>query len=180
MAGHIKHGLRHTREYLVWMGIKQRCYNKHNSAYQYYGGRGIKVCDEWLYSVENFYNWLHKNGYDKNSDFGRCTVDRIDTNGDYCPENCRIITLHEQCYNRRSNNLITYNGETKTLTEWSVQYNININTLKKRLKNWGVCDKTFLFPARIGNNQFSKHNDWEIELIDVDDLKPKNKWNDLD
>ena len=59
-------------------------------------------------------------------------------------------------YNRSSNNKITYNGETKTLTEWSNQYNLHITTLKKRLKQWGICDKTFLYPAKVGNNQYGK------------------------
>ena len=66
--------------------------------------------------------------------------------------------MKEQCYNRTSNNIITYNGETKTLTEFSKQYNININTLKKRIKYWGICDKTFLHPAKVGNNQYGKSN----------------------
>lgn len=80
MAGHVKHGLKDTREYNVWMGIKQRCYNKNSSAYKYYGAKGIKMCDEWLYSVTNFYNWLHKNGYDNTAAFGKYTIDRIDIN----------------------------------------------------------------------------------------------------
>lgn len=156
MAGHTLHSLKGTREYNLWMGIKQRCYNKNNSSYKYYGSRGIKVCKEWLLSVESFYEWLHQNGYNSCANYGEFTVDRIDNNGDYSPENCRLVTLKEQCYNRRSNNLITYNNETKTLTEWSKQYNININTLKKRIKYWGVCDKTFLYPVKIGNNQYTK------------------------
>ena len=78
MAGQIKHGLKGTREYNLWMGIKQRCYNKNNSSYKYYGAKGIKLCEEWL-DVKNFYNWLHKNGYDDTASFGKYTVDRIDT-----------------------------------------------------------------------------------------------------
>lgn len=152
------HGLKGTREYNLWIGIKQRCYNKNSYSYKYYGAKGIKMCEEWLNSVVNFYNWLHQNGYDPKATYGQYTVDRIDNEGDYSPENCRLITLKKQCYNRHSNNLITYNNETKTLTEWSKQYDLNINTLKKRLKHWGICDKTFLYPAKVGNNQYGKSN----------------------
>ena len=66
--------------------------------------------------------------------------------------------MKEQCYNRTSNNIITYKGETKTLSEFSKKYGLNINTLKKRIKYWGVCDKTFLYPAKVGNNQYGQSN----------------------
>lgn len=156
MAGH--HGLKGTREYNLYMGIKQRCYNKNNSSYRYYGAKGVKLCDDWLNSVEKFYNWLHLNGYDNAAPFGVYTVDRIDNNGDYSPDNCRLVNMKTQCYNRSTNNIITYNGETKTISEFSKQYGLNINTLKKRIKNWGICDKTFLYPAKVGNNQYGKSN----------------------
>jgi hypothetical protein len=158
MAGRQSHGLKGSREYNVWMGIKERCYNKNSSSYKYYGAKGVKMCDEWLNSMVTFYDWLHKNGYDNTAPFGKFTVDRINSDGDYSPENCRLTTLKEQCYNRSSNNMVTYNGETKTISEFSRQYNLNINTLKKRIKNWGICDKTFLYPAKVGNNQYGKSN----------------------
>lgn len=78
--------------------------------------------------------------------------------GDYSPQNCRLVDMKTQCYNRISNNIITYNNETKTISEFSKQYNININTLKKRIKFWGICDKTFLYPVKVGNNQYGKSN----------------------
>lgn len=162
MAGQIKsyehHGLKGTREYNLWCGIKQRCYNENSSSYKYYGAKGITMCDEWLNSVDTFYNWLHQNGYDETAKFGKTTIDRIDNTKSYSPANCRIVTLKKQCYNRSSNNYITYKNETKTLTEFSKQYNLNINTLKKRIKNWGICDKTFLYPAKVGNNQYGESN----------------------
>lgn len=78
--------------------------------------------------------------------------------GNYSPENCRLVSMKKQCYNRSSNNLITYNNETKTISEFSEQYNIHITTLEKRLKNWGICDKTFQYPAKVGNNQYGESN----------------------
>lgn len=78
--GYERHGLKGTREYNLWCGIKQRCYNKNNSSYSYYGEKGIKMCEEWKNSALAFYNWLHQNGYDNKASFGQFTVDRIDCN----------------------------------------------------------------------------------------------------
>lgn len=74
------HGLKGTREYNLWLGIKQRCYNKNNSVYKYYGEKGIKMCDEWKNSALQFYKWLCINGYDNTAPFGKYTVDRTDIN----------------------------------------------------------------------------------------------------
>ena len=79
MMSYERHGLKGTREYNIWLGIKQRCYNKNNSSYKYYGAKGIKMCDEWKTSALTFCKWLYSNGYDNTAPFGRYTVDRIDT-----------------------------------------------------------------------------------------------------
>lgn len=98
-----------TRLYNTWRSMKARCYIPTCSNYEYYGGRGIKVCSEWLNNFEKFKVWALENGYKKNF-----TIDRIDVDKDYSPENCRWVTLQENCWNRdkrpRKNNTSGYSG----------------------------------------------------------------------
>ena len=102
-----------TNEYSRWRGMIKRCYNKNDSHYHNYGGRGIKVCDEWLYDFNAFYLWCQESGYSK-----ELQLDRIDNNGNYEPNNCRWVTAKNNSNNRSSNIHITINGVTKTVTEW--------------------------------------------------------------
>ena len=93
-----KHGKRYTRLYSIWCGMKQRCYYKKSENYKNYGGRNIKVCNEWKTNFEIFYNWAINNGYEEN-----LTLDRIDVNGNYEPFNCRWVTWKVQANNKRQN-----------------------------------------------------------------------------
>ena len=125
--GHVKHGLCHTSLYAVWTMMKQRCNNPNNKEYQWYGARGIKVCEERL-NVETFYEWCMNHGYKEG-----LTIDRIDTNKDYEPSNCRFLTRAEQQSNKTNTHFIEYEGEVHTLTQWSEILGIPRTTLSNRL-----------------------------------------------
>lgn len=94
------HGHRNTRLYHVWRDMKLRVLDKNHKSYPSYGGRGIKICDEWM-RFQAFYEWAMENGYDPNAEYGKCTLDRIDVDGDYEPTNCRWVDMKVQANNRR-------------------------------------------------------------------------------
>lgn len=131
------HGKSGSRIFWIWRDIKLRCYVPSNNSYNRYGGRGIKVCDEWLgeNGAENFINWAMNNGYADN-----LTIDRKDNDGNYEPSNCRWVTPKEQANNRRSSIYITFNGKTQTKKQWAEEYGIKYSTLKMRLGkyHWSV------------------------------------------
>ena len=137
------HGKTHTRLYKIFAGMKRRCFNKNEKAYKNYGGRGIKICNEWLSDFMNFYNWAMANGYSDD-----LTIDRIDNNGNYEPSNCRWVNYKEQARNRRQNLLITYKGETHCLSEWAEIVKIDDKVLSYRLKNNWSIEKVLTTPER--------------------------------
>lgn len=134
---HTKHGKSESKIYNVLHSMRQRCHNSKNRGYKNYGARGITVCDEWLDKEDgfmNFYNWAMSNGYDETAPKGKCTLDRIDVNGNYSPENCRWITMKEQNRNKRNTTYLTCNEETHTLYEWSEIMGANPKSLYTRLR----------------------------------------------
>ena len=133
-AFHITHGGSSEHLYGVWAAMKRRCEYPKDKRFKDYGGRGIKVCDRWKNDYATFKEDAIKAGYFESEEYGACTLDRIDVNGDYCPENCRWVGMREQQNNRRNNNLVTYNGETKTVAQWARETGINAGTLYSRIE----------------------------------------------
>lgn len=109
---------RHTL-YHKWQGIKRRCYNRNDSHYSRYGGRGIEMCEEWLYSFQAFFNWSIENGWEEG-----LQIDRIDNDGNYEPSNCRYVTVKENCNNRSTTRKIEVYGEVHSITEWCEFFNL--------------------------------------------------------
>ena len=112
----------------MWKGIKARCYNKNHKNYDRYGGRGIVMCDDWKNSFEEFEQWALRSGYEDG-----LTVDRIDNNGIYSPDNCRLVTRVAQANNRSNSIMVTYNGKTETLSWWAKELGIKYSTLYHRI-----------------------------------------------
>ena len=133
-----KHGLTNTRIFRIWSGMKCRCYSKNFQAYKLYGGRGIKMCEEWKDDVVAFKNWAYSHGYKDN-----LSIDRIDCNGNYEPSNCRWSTQKEQTNNLRRNIKITYNGFTHTISEWSDITKIPRDLIRERIRRRMELKKVF-------------------------------------
>lgn len=128
-----------ARLYKIYKGMMSRCYSKTDYHYERWGGRGIKVCEEWKGNYEAFKEWALSHGYADD-----LTIERIDNDGDYCPENCKWITHKEQARNKRNNHYLTYNGQTKCLGEWCEIYGIPRTTLWNRVHR-GWTPKECLF-----------------------------------
>lgn len=137
-----------TRLYSIWHTIKQRCHYPKHISYSQYGERGIVVCEEWRNSYEAFRNWALSNGYDESAPRGKCSIDRIDVNGNYCPENCRWISYKEQANNKRTNRLITFGKKTNTLSEWSEITGIKYSTISERLRMGWPAEKALTTKPR--------------------------------
>ena len=134
------HGLSNTRLYSIYRGMHQRCNNSNCDGYKDYGGRGIRICAEWLENFMSFYNWALSNGYDDS-----LSIDRINVNGNYEPNNCRWATTKEQNRNTRKNVFIEIKGKVKTLAEWAEISGINSNVIKYRWAK-GKRDSELLVP----------------------------------
>lgn len=138
-----------TRLYILWGAMKERCYTPSCTAYRTYGAKGIRVCKEWLESYEAFRNWALSHGYTDN-----LTLDRIDFNGDYCPENCRWVTMKEQQNNKRSNRFIEYQGLSLTTAQWAEKFGMTRGCLFRRLERGLPIEKALTDP--VCNNKNSE------------------------
>lgn len=127
------HGKSNDRLYWVWRDMKLRCYVPSTNGYNRYGGEGKTVCKEWLDDFQSFYDWAVANGYDENKQSMQCTIERIDGNKGYSPENCRLATMKEQANNRRNNHFLEYKGKRQTMKQWAEETGIKYSTLKRRI-----------------------------------------------
>lgn len=119
--------------YSLWWSMKRRCNDTTSESYKNYGAKGIEVCTEWL-NYEEFYKWAYSNGYEHG-----LTIDRIDPNKNYSPDNCRWVDWKTQERNKTNNRLLTLNGETRCIAEWAEIMDISPKTIKSRLRSgWSV------------------------------------------
>ena len=163
----IRHGLRYIPEYQIWLQMKGRCLNRNNKRYNYYGGRGITVCQEWAESFLKFMEDMGRRPYPK------ATLDRIDVNKGYYKENCRWTDWITQSQNRRTAHYLTYKGRTMSMRQWSEETGLPLKRIKSRILqyHWSV-EKTLETPDGIKANskiityhgRKMKMADWAREL----------------
>lgn len=160
-----KHGYSRERLYKsVWSSIIQRCTNPNYHHFYLYGGRGIKICDEWRYDYPAFRKWALENGYDPEAPYGKCTIDRIDVNGDYKPENCRFVTMLEQSHNKREGmrsgrhpwKFYEYKGKRYTCKQLADLAGIKEGTMHMRLVGEGMTPEE---AVALGHNEHRKGTD---------------------
>jgi hypothetical protein len=142
MINQEKHGMSKHLLYGIRKSMIQRTSNPKCEHFPQYGGRGIKVCDDWLKSPSKFFEWAMENGYKKG-----LSIDRIDVNGNYCPENCRWITQKEQTRNTRRNNFLTLGKETMCIQDWAEKLGFSHAAgIRNRLKRGWSLEKTLTTP----------------------------------
>jgi hypothetical protein len=178
-CGCLKEGYRHgksgDRLYNILMRMKARCYNPTDDAYELYGGRGIRICDEWLdkeTGVICFYKWATENGYSED-----LTIDRIDVNGNYEPNNCRWVTMKVQQNNKRNNVRIEINGEIKTMKQWSEVLGIDYIILQRRY-NLGLRGEELLtHKSSVSGEKYiiwsSERQQWRVCIYNKEQKKTK-------
>lgn len=140
---HRKHGMSESRLYRIWRGMKARCLNPNVLCFPNYGGRGITVCAEWTDSFDPFRDWALANGYRDN-----LTIDRIDVNGNYCPDNCRWVSMKTQCENRSNNNLLKLDGETQPVSVWAERIGVSADLLYSRKRKGWTDERILKTPSR--------------------------------
>lgn len=150
--------LRVKRLYRIWHNMTERCNNKNNAGFKNYGGRGITVCSEWN-NYETFARWALNNGYKDN-----LTIDRIDNDSGYSPNNCRWATMEDQVRNRRNNRYETINGTTKTVAEWAREYRVNAKTVTERL------DRGLDIKSALSKESYQGRNKVQIKCVETGEV----------
>lgn len=144
--GVISHGLSKERIYSTWRGMLSRCEDENDKSYKSYGGRGIKACSDW-HDLQNFVDWAYANEYDDS-----LTLERIDVNGNYEPNNCTWIPIEKQALNKRNTIRIEYKGETKTISEWSKELGISQGLIRSRFKS-GMSPSDIFKKGRVSSKR---------------------------
>ena len=143
-----KHGFANKeRLYETWQNMKRRCNNPRNKRYKQYGARGIKVCAEWEHDYVAFRNWAMSNGYADD-----LTIDRIDVDKGYSPDNCRWVGAKIQANNMTRNRFITFRGKTMTLSQWAEELGLSYGVINHRIQRGWDMDKIANTPVRGGEN----------------------------
>lgn len=145
----LTHGKTYTPEFYVWSSIKVRCMNPHSKAFKNYGGRGITVCDKWLHSFEAFLGDLGERPSPKHQ------IDRIDNDGNYCPENCRWSLVVENNNNKRTSKLITFNNRTLSRAEWEREIGLSRGMIRSRLIVGWTIEKILTTP-KLNSSKYKK------------------------
>lgn len=144
------------RLYKVWINMKQRCYNPKHDSYKTYGGKGITLCEEWRTDFSAFEKWSLEHGYDENAPKWECTIDRIDNNKGYSPENCQWVCIQKNLNKKGTCLMYSYKGKTQSLADWSRELGINYNALLSRMHRNGFNFEQAIIPRKNG----SRHLDY--------------------
>lgn len=159
------------RLYHTWGHMKYRCYNPNNNVYDLYGGRGIDVCEEWKNDYQKFKNWALANGWRKDAKGMEQSIDRIDPDKGYSPENCRWVNASTQALNKRNNFMINVNGETHSITEWGRIKNIYPEVIRKRYRKYGIRGEQLFHPiprsVKYANNDTVLFHGKSIPVVDL-------------
>ena len=158
----VVHGETGTRLHNIWIGIKTRCYNPNHHNYKDYGDRGIKMCDTWKNDYLSFAKWSRENGYLED-----LSIDRINVDGDYSPENCRWTDRKTQGNNKRNNVMITVNGQTLSRAEWARKNNIPVGAILARQSRGWSDEDSVMTPIENNirqitiNGETHTYSEWE-------------------
>ena len=155
---------KHSRLRHILRGMMDRCFNENDRAYRWYGAKGIKVCDDWINNPISFEEWAINNGYDDS-----LTIDRIDENKDYCPENCRWINGKDNAKYKSTTNMIVVNGECHTGHDWAKILNVGINRINVYIRMYGMDDtvefiKRFLENPELKNKLKSNESLFDLYM----------------